>query len=99
MTSFEQELQERVRALRNEGLYRELRTLNSPQAPRVQIDGRWLLNFSSNDYLGLANDPVIKEAAIRAIENYGAGAGASRLISGSLAPHKKLEEALSEFKR
>jgi 8-amino-7-oxononanoate synthase len=99
MTSFEQELQQRVGALRNEGLYRELRTLDSPQAPRIQTGGQWLLNFSSNDYLGLANDPVIKEAAIHAIEKYGAGAGASRLISGSLAPHKELEQALSEFKR
>ena len=57
-----------------------------------------LLNFSSNDYLGLANEPEIKEATIRAIEKFGAGAGASRLICGSLAPYHELEEALAAFK-
>ena len=60
--------------------------------------GRTLLNFSSNDYLGLANEPALKEAAIKAVERYGAGAGASRLICGSLAPHHELEEALAAFK-
>lgn len=57
-----------------------------------------MLNFSSNDYLGLANEPRLKEAAIKAVEKFGAGAGASRLICGSLAPHHELEEALANFK-
>jgi glycine C-acetyltransferase/8-amino-7-oxononanoate synthase len=56
------------------------------------------LNFSSNDYLGLANDPSLKKAAVRAVKKFGAGSGASRLICGSLAPHHKLEEALAAFK-
>jgi 8-amino-7-oxononanoate synthase len=64
----------------------------------VEIGGRTLLNFSSNDYLGLANEPALKEAAIRAVERYGAGAGASRLTCGSLAPHQELDESLAAFK-
>jgi 8-amino-7-oxononanoate synthase len=98
MNDFETELTQRLAALRAEGLYRELRRVDSPQSPRIEIDGRPLLNFSSNDYLGLANHPALKTAAIQATERYGAGAGASRLICGSLAPHHELEEALAAFK-
>jgi 8-amino-7-oxononanoate synthase len=98
MSDFEQELSRRLAALREQGLYRELRRINSPQIPHLQIEGQWLLNFSSNDYLGLANDPLLKEAAIRAVERYGAGSGASRLICGSLAPHHELEQTLAAFK-
>lgn len=98
MNLFEEDLQERLNSIRQKGLYRELRGIDSPQAPRLRIEGEWLLNFSSNDYLGLANEPFTREAAIRAIDQYGAGSGASRLISGSLAPHRELEEALAEFK-
>ena len=61
--------------------------------------GRSLLNFSSNDYLGLAGHPALREAAIRSVERFGAGCGASRLICGSLAPFHELEEALAEFKQ
>jgi 8-amino-7-oxononanoate synthase len=57
-----------------------------------------MLNFSSNDYLGLANHPALREASIKAVELYGAGSGASRLICGSLRPHIELEEALAQFK-
>ena len=70
-----------------------------PKSPTVQIDGKSYLNFSSNDYLGLANDPALKKAAIEAIEKFGAGSGASRLISGSLAPHHVLEQKLAAFKK
>src|SRR6266545_591589 len=98
MNEFEQELVERLAALRGQGLYRELRRINSPQLPHTDVDGKTLLNFSSNDYLGLANDPRLKEAAIRGIERYGAGSGASRLICGSLAPHHELEQAIAAFK-
>ena len=72
--------------------------MDSPQSARIQIDGQTLLNFSSNDYLGLANDPALKAAAAAAVEKFGAGSGASRLICGSLAPHHELEEALAAFK-
>jgi 8-amino-7-oxononanoate synthase len=84
--------------LRQQNLLRELRRVDSPPGTRIQIGGRTLLNFSSNDYLGLASDPILKAAAIQAVEKFGAGAGASRLICGSLAPHHELEEALASFK-
>jgi len=98
VNAFDHELIQRLGAIREQGLYRELRRIDSPQRPRVQIDGQAFLNFSSNDYLGLANEPVIKEAMHKAIEQFGAGSGASRLICGSLAPHHELEEALARFK-
>jgi 8-amino-7-oxononanoate synthase len=75
-----------------------LRTIESPQAARIELGGATFLNFSSNDYLALANEPAVKSAALEAVQRYGAGAGASRLISGSLAPHRRLEEAIAEFK-
>src|SRR5256886_3771479 len=98
MNEFEQELAERLATLREQGLHRELRRINSPQLPHTQVEGKTLLNFSSNDYLGLANDPVLKEAAVKGIERYGAGSGASRLVCGSLAPHHELEQAVAAFK-
>jgi len=85
-------------AIRAQGLHRQLRRVDSAQSPRLEIAGRRVLNFSSNDYLGLANDPALKEAALSAVARYGAGAGASRLICGSLAPHHELEETLARFK-
>ncbi|MGH6961084.1 MAG: aminotransferase class I/II-fold pyridoxal phosphate-dependent enzyme, partial [Dongiaceae bacterium] len=84
--------------LRAQGLHRSLRRVDSPQGPKLVLDGRPLLNFSSNDYLGLATHPALAEAARRAVGDFGAGAGASRLICGSLAPHHELETALAEFK-
>lgn len=98
MNAFDEELTSRLKDVRDQGLYRELRRIDSPQGPRIQINGKALLNFSSNDYLGLANDPALKEAAAEAVQKFGAGAGASRLICGSLAPHHVLEEALAAFK-
>lgn len=98
MLSFDAELQTRLTAIREAGLLRELRRVDSPQSPRIEIGGRTLLNCSSNDYLGLSNHPALKEAAIQAVEKFGAGAGASRLICGSLAPFHELESALADFK-
>jgi 8-amino-7-oxononanoate synthase len=98
MTDLDRELSLDLATIQEQGLYRELRAIDSPQSPRIRVEGREFLNFSSNDYLGLANHPLLKEAAIRAIEKYGAGSGASRLISGSLTPHHALEEALTAFK-
>src|SRR5262245_29188021 len=92
------ELAEQLDQLRDQNLYRELRCVNSPQSTRIQLAGQTLLNFSSNDYLGLANHPALKEAAVAAVQQFGAGSGASRLICGSLAPHHELEEALAAFK-
>jgi len=87
MNDFDHELTQRLAAVRQQGLLRELRRIDTPQAPRIELAGRALLSFSSNDYLGLANEPALKEAATKAVERYGAGAGGSRLICGSLAPH------------
>ncbi len=98
MNDFDQELTQRLTALRQQGLLRELRRVDSPQSTRIKVGGKKLLNFSSNDYLGLANEPALKEAAIKAVERFGAGAGASRLICGSLAPHHELDETLASFK-
>jgi 8-amino-7-oxononanoate synthase len=98
MKTFDEDLAARLMDLREEGLYRELRRVDSPQCARIQINGQDLLNFSSNDYLGLANDPSLKAAAAAAVEKYGAGSGASRLVCGSLAPHHELDEALAAFK-
>jgi len=84
--------------LREAGLLRALRGVDSPQGPLLSVEGRALLNFSSNDYLGLANDPVLREAAVRAVERWGVGAGASRLVCGNLAPYGELEERLAAFK-
>jgi len=97
-SKFEQEIGRRLTAIRDHGLYRELRRVDSPQGTRIQVAGRTLINFSSNDYLGLANHPALKEAAILAVEQYGAGSGAARLICGSLASHHDLEELLAAFK-
>lgn len=98
MAAFEADLEQRLNSIRESGLWRELRQLDSPQGRRVQISGRSLLNFSSNDYLGLAQHPALIAAAQRATQDFGAGSGASRLICGSLAPHHALEEALAAFK-
>jgi 8-amino-7-oxononanoate synthase len=98
VNAFDEELSSRLKAVQDEGLYRQLRRIDSPQGPRIEIDGKTLLNFSSNDYLGLANEPLLKEAAIEAVKKFGAGSGASRLICGSLAPHHELEESLASFK-
>ena len=98
MNSFDHELELELGELRAQGLHRELRRVDSSQGPQVVIDGRPLLNFSSNDYLGLSTHPALQEAARRAVADFGAGAGASRLICGSLAPHHELESALAEFK-
>jgi 8-amino-7-oxononanoate synthase len=98
MNPFDEELNQRLATLREQGLHRELRRVDSAQGPRIKIGGKTFLNFSSNDYLGLANHPALKEAAIKAVEKFGAGAGASRLICGSLAPFHELEETLARFK-
>jgi 7-keto-8-aminopelargonate synthetase-like enzyme len=99
VNSFDAELNQCLATLQEQNLFREIRRVDSPQSPRIKISGVTLLNFSSNDYLGLANDPILKEAAIKAVEKFGAGAGASRLICGSLAPFQELEEALAVFKK
>jgi 8-amino-7-oxononanoate synthase len=89
---------EELEALRKRALDRHLREISSAQGPEVVIAGRHFINFSSNDYLGLANDPRLREAAASAIDEFGVGAGASRLISGTQSPHLRLERALAKWK-
>jgi 8-amino-7-oxononanoate synthase len=83
--------------LRGRGLHRRLRLIEGPQGPRVLLAGREVLLLCSNDYLGLAADPRVREAAAEAALRWGAGAGASRLISGNMAPHRELETRLAAF--
>lgn len=85
--------------LRSRSLLRKLREIDSPQQPSLEFAGKKLVNFSSNDYLGLAAEPALREAAKVAIDQYGVGSGASRLVCGTLTPHVRLEERLAEFKR
>ncbi len=98
MNGFEHDLGERLRVLRDNGLLRELRRIESAQGRTIRFNGRSLLNFSSNDYLGLATHPALLEAAARAMRDFGVGSGASRLVCGSLNPHHDLEEAIAAFK-
>jgi glycine C-acetyltransferase/8-amino-7-oxononanoate synthase len=88
----------RLEELRERGLYRRLRLIEGPQGPRVLLSGREVLLLCSNDYLGLAADRRVREAAAEAALEWGAGAGASRLISGNMRPHRELEARLAAFK-
>jgi glycine C-acetyltransferase len=94
-TSF---LDARLQALRNDGLYTTIRTLDSPQGPWLTIGGRQVLNFCSNNYLGLANDPRLVAAAKQALDRFGIGPGAVRTIAGTMAIHDDLERRLASFK-
>ncbi len=92
------DIADRLEELRDRGLYRRLRLISGPQGPRVLLDGRSVLLLCSNNYLGLADHPRVRHAAAEAAMRWGAGAGASRLISGNMAPHRQLEVRLAEFK-
>jgi 8-amino-7-oxononanoate synthase len=84
--------------LKRAGLYRAVRTIDKTDGRYVEINGQKLLNFCSNNYLGLANHPKVIAAARAALEEFGAGAGASRLVSGNLELHERLEAKLAAFK-
>jgi len=90
--------QQRLDDLAHRSLLRRLRTIESASDAAVTIDGRSLILMASNNYLGLAAHPAVKRAAIQAIERYGVGAGAARLVSGTLPPHEELESELAKFK-
>jgi 8-amino-7-oxononanoate synthase len=92
------DLQERLAELESRGLRRRLRLIEGPQGPQVTLDGRPVLLLCSNNYLGLANHPRLREAAAEAALALGTSAGASRLISGSMSIHAELEASLAEFK-
>ena len=90
--------EDKLRALEEQHLLRHLRVIDSAPGPTVMIEGRPVILMASNDYLGLATHPALKHAAIEATERFGVGSGASRLISGTLPPHKELERTLADFK-
>src|SRR5208283_4884634 len=91
-------LKKDLQELENSGVYRSLKTVDSPQGREITLEGKRVLNFCSNDYLGLANDARIKRAGLEAIEEYGLGSGSSRLVCGNMGPHEKLEAELAQFK-
>lgn len=91
-------IQNELQALRNNSLYRRLRSVAGEQDAVLTVDGRQVLNFSSNNYLGLANHPALREAAKEAIDRYGCGTGASRLISGNMTLHEELERRIAKLK-
>lgn len=97
-TILEKFLNENLEDLKGKGLYNVIDPLESPNGPMITINGKQLVNLSSNNYLGLATDERLKQAASDAIEKYGVGAGAVRTINGTLKLHVELEEKLAEFK-
>src|SRR4051794_20177299 len=92
------DIEEVLQDLRSQGLYRKLRLVSGPQGPRVLLDGDPVLLLCSNNYLGLADHPRVREAAADAAMRWGVGSGASRLVSGNMTVHRRLEEQLADFK-
>lgn len=91
-------LTEQLDDLKAQGLFNTIRTIESPMDGRIVVDGHEMLNFCANNYLGLANHPRLREAAKRAIDQYGIGPGAVRTIAGTMTLHNRLEERLAQFK-
>src|SRR5712664_3882537 len=92
-------LREELRGLDEQDLLWRVRTLQSPSAPHAKVDGKNVIVLCSNNYLGLANHPKLKQAAIAATRKYGAGSGSVRVIAGTLDLHLKLEKILADFKK
>lgn len=91
------DIEARLAELEQQGLRRRLRLVSGPQGPRVLLDDRPVLLLCSNNYLGLADHPRVREAAAEAAMRWGVGAGASRLVSGTMTVHRRLEERLAEW--
>src|ERR1700689_2816417 len=91
------EIAERLEEMERLGLSRRLRLVSGPQGPTVLLDGKPVLLLCSNNYLGMANHPRVREAAADAAMRWGVGAGASRLVSGTMTIHRRLEERLAMF--
>jgi glycine C-acetyltransferase len=96
--TLEKFLKENLEELKSKGLYNVINPLQSANGPIIKIEGKELINLSSNNYLGLATHPRMKETCIKATEKYGVGAGAVRTINGTLDVHVELEKKLAEFK-
>lgn len=95
---FQAWLGDSLQELRDKNLYKTPRILESPAGGRVRMNGKEVVNLSSNNYLGLANHPKVREAAIAAVERWGVGAGAVRWIGGTTTVHDELEQRLAKFK-
>jgi glycine C-acetyltransferase/8-amino-7-oxononanoate synthase len=91
------DIEQRLQEIRQRGLYRRMRMISGPQGPRVLLDGKPVLLLCSNNYLGLADHPRVRQAAADAAMRWGVGAGASRLVSGNMTVHRRLEERLADF--
>ncbi|MBU5466011.1 glycine C-acetyltransferase [Virgibacillus sp. MSJ-26] len=91
-------LTENIADLKEKGLYNEIDTVEGANGPKIEIEGKELINLSSNNYLGLATDERLKEVAKEAVESHGVGAGAVRTINGTLDLHVELEKRIAEFK-
>jgi glycine C-acetyltransferase len=98
MTNKLQWLETEIQSLKDNGLYNRIRTISSPQGAWLVVDGKQVLNFCSNNYLGLANHPKIVAAAHKAIETHGVGPAAVRTIAGTMDLHVQLEQRLAAFK-
>lgn len=94
---FNQQLRQRLAEREVNHLYRKRKIMQTPQGVEVKLDGKPYINFCSNDYLGLASDPVVNKAFLKGIEQYGTGSGAAHLVTGHSAAHHALEEELAEF--
>ena len=92
-------IDEELASLKDSGLFNQIRTLSSPQGAWLVVDGKRVLNFCSNNYLGLANHPRLVAAAQAAMNEYGVGPGAVRTIAGTMDPHLELEQRIAKFKR
>ena len=91
-------LEQELQNLKEQGLYRQPRTLTGDQKPRSIYDGKSVVNLSSNNYLGLANHPRLIEAAVKATKELGVGPGAVRTIAGQMDLHREFEQKLAKFK-
>lgn len=98
MTQRTQFVAQEMAELRRQGLFRPLRVLGTPQDTEITVDGKAVLNLSSNNYLGLTTHPRLKAAMVAATEKWGAGSGAVRTIAGTMAIHEELEARLADFK-
>lgn len=96
--ALEKFLDENLEDLKSRGLYNEINVLDGPNGPEITVDGKKLINLSSNNYLGFATDDRLKKADKASTDKYGVGAGAVRTINGTLKIHKELEEKIAEFK-
>src|SRR5699024_11005728 len=92
-------LKEKIEELKEDGIYRELPVLETPNEAEITLNGKKVINLSSNNYLGFANHPRMKKAAVEAVEKYGVGAGAVRTIVGNMDLHEELEKKLDEYNK